>query len=126
LAQQLSKLSVSDRSAENDGLSPHPDDKPAPLFSGRTAEQKAPAHETDNGASRSETEELTETTHTEDTDSPRSVLLANHEDMYNAHYEVDIDGSPVVGDLLKIQFVEHRVVPTILVSPPVITLLSPS
>ena len=31
-------------------------------------------------------------------------------------YEVDIDGSPVVGDLLKMMFVEHRVVPTILVS----------
>jgi SIT4-associating protein SAP185/190 len=31
-------------------------------------------------------------------------------------YETEADGSPVVGDLLKIQFVEHQVVPTILVS----------
>ena len=31
-------------------------------------------------------------------------------------YEPDEDGSPVVGDLLKIMFVKHRVVPTILVS----------
>lgn len=29
-------------------------------------------------------------------------------------YETEADGSPVVGDLLKIQFVEHSVVPTIL------------
>lgn len=31
-------------------------------------------------------------------------------------YETDFDGSPVVGDLLKMKFVEHKVVPTILVS----------
>lgn len=31
-------------------------------------------------------------------------------------YETEADGSPVVGDLLKMQFVEHQVVPTILVS----------
>jgi len=31
-------------------------------------------------------------------------------------YETEEDGSPVVGDLLKIQFVGHQVVPTILVS----------
>ncbi|KAK3675973.1 sporulation-induced protein [Recurvomyces mirabilis] len=29
-------------------------------------------------------------------------------------YEIEADGSPVVGDMLKMQFVEHKVVPTIL------------
>jgi hypothetical protein len=33
-----------------------------------------------------------------------------------APYDTELDGSPVVGDLLKIKFVEHQVVPTILVS----------
>jgi hypothetical protein len=33
-------------------------------------------------------------------------------------YEPDVDGTPVVGDLLKMKFVEHRVVPTILVRTP--------
>jgi hypothetical protein len=33
-------------------------------------------------------------------------------------YEPDVDGTPVIGDLLKMKFVEHRVVPTILVSTP--------
>ena len=31
-------------------------------------------------------------------------------------YNTESDGSPVIGDMLKIQFVEHQVVPTILVS----------
>jgi SIT4-associating protein SAP185/190 len=31
-------------------------------------------------------------------------------------YVTDVDGTPVVGDLLKITFVENKVVPTILVS----------
>jgi hypothetical protein len=35
---------------------------------------------------------------------------------HDSAYVVDIDGTPVVGDLLKIMFVEHKVVPTILVS----------
>jgi hypothetical protein len=30
-------------------------------------------------------------------------------------FEIDIDGTPVVGDLLKITFVDNKVVPTILV-----------
>ena len=50
---------------------------------------------------------------------PQSVLLAAaQESEYGPAllFEVDIDGSPVVGDLLKMMFVEHRVVPTILVS----------
>jgi hypothetical protein len=33
-------------------------------------------------------------------------------------YEPDVDGTPVIGDLLKMKFVEHRVVPTILVRTP--------
>ena len=50
-------------------------------------------------------------------DRPQSVLLAAaHNSEFGPAYEVDIDGSPVVGDLLKMMFVEHRVVPTILVS----------
>ena len=31
------------------------------------------------------------------------------------HIENDLDGQPIVGDYLKIQFVDHKVVPTILV-----------
>jgi SIT4-associating protein SAP185/190 len=59
--------------------------------------------------------EGSEVTPIEDGSSSRSVLLGGPEEQYAPHYEVDIDGSPVVGDLLKIMFVENRVVPTILV-----------
>ena len=44
------------------------------------------------------------------------LMTAAQEPEYGLAYEVDIDGTPVVGDLLKMMFVEHRVVPTILVS----------
>jgi hypothetical protein len=40
------------------------------------------------------------------------------EPTHSLPYEPDIDGTPVIGDLLKMKFVEHRVVPTILVRTP--------
>ena len=36
--------------------------------------------------------------------------------MFTPQMESDLDGRPIVGDFLKMMFVEHRVVPTILVS----------
>ena len=39
-----------------------------------------------------------------------------HDDNAQKDFESEADGSPVVGDLLKMKFVEHHVVPTILVS----------
>jgi SIT4 phosphatase-associated protein. len=38
------------------------------------------------------------------------------EDSAEQYIQLDTDGRPVVGDYLKIQFVENKVVPTILVS----------
>jgi len=45
-----------------------------------------------------------------------ATLHAENADIDGHSYEVDVDGSPVIGDVLKIQFVDHQVVPTILVS----------
>jgi SIT4-associating protein SAP185/190 len=42
-------------------------------------------------------------------------VFGSIEDAPDNGYEIDIDGSPVVGDLLKITFVNNKVVPTILV-----------
>lgn len=61
--------------------SPHPEDRPAPLFAQDVVETRD--------------------------DSPLKI---------SADFEYDLDGQPVVGDFLKIMFVEHRVIPTILVS----------
>lgn len=117
LAKQLNKNTDSDGLEPPESLSPHLDDKPAPLFSGkgdRLGSVKSPELDTSRLTSVAESEG-SEVTPIEDGSSSRSVLLGGPEEQYAPHYEVDIDGSPVVGDLLKIMFVENRVVPTILV-----------
>lgn len=53
-------------------------------------------------------------------DTTMTDLQSVDEPIEPAHslpYEPDVDGTPVIGDLLKMKFVEHRVVPTILVCP---------
>ena len=98
------------------GLSPHPEDKPAPLFAKKTTQAEEGSNASGTAATGdSETTDLTEPLRTDESESNQSVL-ANNDEAYQSAYVVDVDGSPVVGDLLKIQFVEHRVVPTILVS----------
>lgn len=116
LTQQLNKEGLD----APEGLSPHPDDKPAPLFAGKprttettNSEKKPDQSKFTAGVAESEGSEITPI---DDSSSVRSVLFGGVEGQYAPQYEVDIDGSPVVGDLLKMQFVENKVVPTILVS----------
>lgn len=119
LTQQLHK----DGLEPPEGLSPHAEDKPAPLFAGKPrntglnedgrAAKSDPSKFT-AGVSESEGSEVTPI---DESSSARSVLLGGVEGQYGPQYEVDIDGTPVVGDLLKMMFVENKVVPTILVSP---------
>jgi hypothetical protein len=45
----------------------------------------------------------------------KSLLMGSGFTEYGAVVEEDVDGGPVVGDYLKMMFVEHSVVPTILV-----------
>ncbi|KAF2089476.1 SAPS-domain-containing protein [Saccharata proteae CBS 121410] len=114
LTQQLNENSESHLSAAGDQLSPHADDKPAPLFSKKSNEQPS---DQDLDAPRATTDDGSEVTPIEDAGSSKSLLLSEQGDFNQSHgplYEVDIDGSPVVGDLLKMMFVEHHVVPTIL------------
>ena len=82
----------------------HPEDKPAPLFARK--EPPAPLR-------------LEDPEETKDIDSSVTTIQGEESIMSNgerAPYETEANGEPVVGDLLKIQFVEHQVVPTILVS----------
>ncbi len=94
-------------------LSPHPEDAPAPLFS-KDAADSAPV-ETPNELenlgneapeSKDETEPVKSTPEPEE-----ACIIVGHQ--IEAPHPSDIN--PVVGDFLKMQFVEHRVVPTILV-----------
>lgn len=113
LTQQLNKT------PEPEGLSPHEEDKPAPLFASKPRDP-SPSKETKVDTSRFiggvAESEGSEVTPIDETGSSRSVLFGGSENQYAPQYEVDIDGSPVVGDLLKMMFVENKVVPTILVS----------
>lgn len=112
-----------------EALSPHPDDKPAPLFS-RRAEESATKNLPETAVSGDGTDESSTSTpksgDTADTtmadvgDVSSSVLMGNtdeHEQEQSRTGAADeAEPLPVVGDYLKMQFVEHKVVPTILVS----------
>lgn len=112
--------SIIERPDKEPELSPHPEDTPAPLFStsstalppdsGPTQASgqdllSAPSH-SDEGMRGSETELPVASISAPEAVGERSHLQGG---------EGDGSGEPVVGDFLKIQFVEYRVVPTILV-----------
>jgi SIT4-associating protein SAP185/190 len=99
-------------------LYPHPDDRPAPLFAKKRPQ--SPEKEKDSSESHPAPDSTTSETTTaeaDNTDEGKALTSEppDHEDEIPP-YEVDLDGAPVVGDLLKMMFVDHRVVPTILVS----------
>jgi SIT4-associating protein SAP185/190 len=99
---------------EKGGLSPQEADKPAPLFAGkRSASPDKPSEAQDSTRAAAADQ-------TELADQPPSDDGENAQDQTESPFEVDTDGSPVVGDVLKMQFVEHHVVPTILVSLPLL------
>lgn len=117
LTQQLNQSAESSNiDLSEPPLSPHPDDKPAPLFAGKNREGSNSPSKIDTSRFTAPVPEsdLSEITPIDETQSVRSVVFGSTEETLG--FEVDIDGTPVVGDLLKITFVENKVVPTILVS----------
>lgn len=88
-----------DELSELDKVLARPEDKPAPLFAKSTPQEAADD--------------------SQDIDTSVATLqgqAASDQVVERGPYETEVDGSPVVGDFLKMQFVEHQVVPTILVS----------
>ncbi|KAJ5035613.1 uncharacterized protein L3040_008078 [Drepanopeziza brunnea f. sp. 'multigermtubi'] len=90
----------------------HPEDKPAPL-SVKKAEVvedsvQPPTAEVNQGM------ESLDTTMGEAGDSSDSILMGNTDEHSHQSLPEDAQAAPVVGDFLKMQFVEHKVVPTIL------------
>ena len=98
------------------GLSPHPEDKPPPLFASRV-DQPSDDLPKEGGeeVGGDESQQTVDTTHGEEADTSRSVLMSGNDQSYTPQFEYDVDGQPMVGDFLKMMFVEHHVVPTILV-----------
>ncbi|KUJ15123.1 SAPS-domain-containing protein [Mollisia scopiformis] len=87
-----------------------PEDVPAPLFAKKSEpeQQEVPPPVPEVGASL----ESLDTTMGEAGDSSQLIAMANTDEHNQAAEESRI--TPVVGDFLKMQFVEHKVVPTIL------------
>lgn len=97
-------------------LSPHDEDRPAPLFSKRSSAEQPTSTQEGENPTGGDSQDTIDTTQGEEGDSIRSVISSGNDNNFEPHFETDVDGSPVVGDYLKMMFVEHRVVPTILVS----------
>lgn len=121
LQQQIQESELNDVSDQSrapetseqdvDMLPEHSEDKPAPLFASKSSPTKHSELESSSSQIEDETDSPSQSTATL---QPNHPLPASAADEQHA-WEADIDGSPVVGDLLKIMFVEHQVVPTILV-----------
>lgn len=88
----------------------HPEDKPAPLFGGKGSPTKQAHDEPSTSQVEDQNDSPSQSTATL---QPMHSFEKNDDD--RPMWEADSDGTPVVGDLLKIMFVEHQVVPTILV-----------
>lgn len=97
------------------GLSPRPEDTPAPLFSKSSDPNKTPTPQSpETATSPTSREDITETSEVKP-EGDSSTNAEENASTLNSNIETDIDGKPVVGDYLKIMFVENKVVPTILV-----------
>lgn len=100
------RSNVSSPSVEDRRFSPHPEDTPAPLFSAPPAPDsgiKSPPP-TESSPKASSIKADASKPEAASKDAPASTPSAEK------------TSDPVVGDFLKAQFVQHRVVPTILVS----------
>lgn len=97
--------------------SPHPEDKPAPLFAATSDPNKTPtAHSPEPTGSptstRDRSEESGESSHLEGDSMQTSQ---DNTMQITEQGPTTVEEPPVVGDYLKIMFVENKVVPTILV-----------
>ncbi|VUC22846.1 unnamed protein product [Clonostachys rosea] len=90
-------------------ISPHPEDTPAPLFSSSTVVESRQKEQSDSTAAHQPSETFnTPEVHVTEINSP------GLEPTTQSNEQPKKANEPVVGDYLKRQFVEHRVVPTIL------------
>ena len=92
-----------------------PEDIPAPLFVKKSelpTEAILLVHDAPQAA---QSVESLDTTMGEAGDSSNSITMGNTDESQQTPAE-EVPTAPVVGDFLKMQFVEHKVVPTILVS----------
>lgn len=100
-------------------LNRHPEAQPQPLSATRLdhpSQLGFTSQPEDQDAGGGNSQDTIDTTLGEEGDSIRSVSMSGNDQSFMPEVENDVDGQPVVGDFLKMMFVEHKVVPTILVS----------
>jgi SIT4-associating protein SAP185/190 len=99
-------------------ISPHPEDRPAPLFSKSSDPNKTPTPMSPNGSTspnilrNSNEDPAGEVQQEGDT----SINMGDDTEIHSTNAENDAEDETVVGDYLKIMFVKNNVVSTILVS----------
>jgi SIT4-associating protein SAP185/190 len=99
-------------------ISPHPEDRPAPLFSKSSDPNKTPTPMSPNGSTspnilrNSNEDPAGEVQQEGDT----SINMGDDTEIHSTNAENDAEDETVVGDYLKIMFVKNKVVSTILVS----------
>lgn len=93
--------------------SAHPEDAVAPLSIKKVepVDSNTLAPASGDAPEAGPSTEILDTTMGEAGDSSNSIIMGNADEQH-----IDETTNPVVGDYLKMQFVEHKVVPTILVS----------
>lgn len=96
--EPVSSSTPKDGDSDSRPMSSHPEDVPAPLFA---KQQTKPSTSGEANPAAAKNEE--------------QANDGAQEQKLHPYVQVDVNGQPVVGDYLKIMFVEHRVVPTILV-----------
>jgi SIT4-associating protein SAP185/190 len=111
-SEQANSKSSQDDSGNLSRLSPHPEDTPAPLFSGSAEETNASPDVAQDKSQTETAKEGTEAEVTEHQQGEASIIVGHATGPEVTTEEKQV--SPVVGDYLKIQFVEYKVVPTIL------------
>ena len=111
--QNLNVQSSTPEGGSPGGMSPHPEDTPAPLFASGTEESLINTGEA--GVEATQDQNSAHSPEEAPQQAAESVAQDANE-VFTPHIEDDLDGQPIVGDFLKMQFVEHGVVPTILVS----------
>jgi SIT4-associating protein SAP185/190 len=101
-----------DLSNASDELSPHPDDKPKPLFANKSDPNKTPTPNTPDPPASPSAQRSQFNTSQADGESLQTVQDETMQVTQNG--DSVLDEPPVVGDFLKNMFVENKVVPTIL------------
>lgn len=91
-------------------LSPHPEDTPAPLFSSQPSSETTAANNTSSSNDKTESAESEAATGNQ---GEAEITIA-HVPEGQTTSEDNVSDEHVVGDYLKMQFVDHRVVPVIL------------